>query len=253
MPRTRPNVYQRRPFENFLPVNWRNWRFWVPLTLNVLAMQVVWWIFPLQYASDIAQQQPKLAPLFLFTVVLSIAISLIITQNFRSFLSWPLLGISAFLAFNPLMHTRHEVFLLLILLVALFALLQQHWLGLQSVLGLILLTVLGGLVIPISIFFLANDYLTRPFLWSLLPLAFSFLFTFTPILLPNTAGRQLSLLTAGLFIASVLSAHATLSDFIASGLIVFAWFMQFMRSQPGNWQYSVLLVLQAIIVWIIYL
>ncbi|HEY4399198.1 MAG TPA: hypothetical protein VGM95_01590 [Lactobacillaceae bacterium] len=250
--RSQHDIYKRRPFENFLPVNWTNWKFWLPLGLNVASLNLIWWAFPLQYATHIAENKPHLTPLILFTIVVAVAFSLIITQNFRSYLSWPLLGLSGFLALNPLLHTRHEVFILLILLVAVLALLQQHWLGMQSILGLVLLTVLGGLAVPVSIFYLANGYLTRPFLWSLLPLMLSFTFTYTAILLPNAHGRQLSLLTAGLLVAALLSYRSDAQGLALIVLIAFAWLMQFMRAQPGNWQYSVLLVLQALIVWGIY-
>lgn len=48
MPRRLSNDAQdKRSFENFYPIHFRDRRFWIPLSVIVISLNIIWWRLPL--------------------------------------------------------------------------------------------------------------------------------------------------------------------------------------------------------------
>lgn len=252
--RATTNPQERRSYENFTPAGFFDWRRWMPLVVIVVSLNIVWWRQPLLHTQTLsaATVSWQIMPLFGYTLVLSIAVTLLITQNFRSLLSYLFLGISLLFTFSSLIQTRHEVFILLLLLSAFFIAIQQSWLGLQNILGLILLSVLSTFTIPIAIFYVTNNFLTQRFIWQLLPLFFAFLFYFTPIMMPNPDGRKLSILTLGLFWVTLFSHAVNFGTLFIIIFSLFAFVLQFVKAKIGNWQHMGYVLMLALSTLLIY-
>ncbi|VTU62725.1 integral membrane protein [Lactobacillus plantarum JDM1] [Leuconostoc pseudomesenteroides] len=243
----------KRILENFSPAKLKDWRFWVPLIVIVISLNLVWWRLPLMHTQDLEGDLTwALAPLFGYTITIAIGIALMMTQNFRSLLSYLFFAFSILFTFNSLIQARHEIWLLLLILVAFFIAVQQLWLGLQNILGLILLSVLATFTIPIAIFYSENNYLTQKFIIQLLPMLFAFFFYFTPIIMPNPDGRKLSLLSIGLFWAALLSHHVGATTIVIFILSMFAFVLQFVKARIGNWQNMIYVFLLALSMLLVY-
>ncbi|MEX0381229.1 hypothetical protein AB3K25_02410 [Leuconostoc sp. MS02] len=245
---------EKRSYENFTPAGFFDWRRWVPLLVIVISLNLVWWRQPLLHTKALsgAAITWQLIPLFGYTVTIAIAITLMMTQNFRSILSYLFVALSMLFTFSSLIQTRHEVFILLLLFSAFFIAVQQTWIGLQNWLGLLLLSVLATFAIPVSIFYITNNFLTQRFIWQLLPMLFGFGFYFTPILMPNPDGRKLSILTLGLFWVTLLSHTVDVSTIFIIIFSLFAFILQFVKARIGNWQHMGYVLMLALSMLLIY-
>lgn len=248
------NAFDHRPFEQFARLDKMDWRFWTPLVVIVTSLNIVWWYLPLHYSSHTLQVPFtwQLAPMMGYTLTTSIAIALIITQNFRSYLSYLFIVLGTLFTFTSLIQTRQEIFWLLLLFNALLIIIQQLWLGIQNILGLLLFGALATFTIPIALFYVQNDFITQRFLIYLLPVFFNFFFYFTPIIMPNPNGRKLSILTLALFIVAIFSHHV---DFGIIFILLFscaAFILQFTKAKIGNWQNMLYVLLQMISLIIMY-
>lgn len=231
-----------------------DWRRWTPLAVIVISLNIIWWRQPLLHTKALsgAGITWQLIPLFGYTVTIAIAMALMMTQNFRSISSYLFLALSILFTFSSLIQTRHEVFTLLLLLSIFFIAIQQTWLGLQNFLGLLLLSILATFAIPISIFYITNNFLTHRFIWQLLPMLFGFGFYFTPILMPNPDGRKLSILTLGLFWVAILSHNVGISTVFIIIFSLIAFILQFVKAKIGNWQHMGYVLLMALSMLLIY-
>lgn len=245
---------ERRAYESFHPVNFFDWRQWVPLVIIILSLNLIWWRQPLLHTKTLSEATVtwQIIPLFGYTITLAIGITLLITQNLRSLLSYAFLGASILLTFSSLIQTRHEIFLLLLLLSVFFIILQQQWLGLQNWLGLVLLSVLATYAVPVTIFYISNGFVTHRYLNQLLPMLFGFGFFFTPIIMPNPDGRKLSILTLGLFWVTVFSDAIGIGTIFVMLFSLIAFILQFVKAKIGSWQpmgYVLMFVLAMLLVY----
>lgn len=248
------NPQEKRHYENFTPAGFFDWRRWIPLAVIVISLNIIWWRQPLLHTKALsgAGITWQLIPLFGYTVTIAIAMALMMTQNFRSISSYLFLALSILFTFSSLIQTRHEIFTLLLLLSIFFIAIQQTWLGLQNFLGLLLLSILATFAIPISIFYITNNFLTHRFIWQLLPMLFGFGFYFTPILMPNPDGRKLSILTLGLFWVAILSHNVGISTVFIIIFSLIAFILQFVKAKIGNWQHMGYVLLMALSMLLIY-
>jgi hypothetical protein len=106
--------------------------------------------------------------------------------------------------------------------------------------------------VPIAIFYVQNDFVTEKFILQLLPMFFSFIFYFNPILMPNPDGRKLSILTLGLFWVVLFSHHVGISTIFVVLFSLLAFVLQFMKAKLGNWQNMGYILLQAFSMLLLY-
>lgn len=245
---------ERRAYEDFHPVDFFDWRQWVPLVVIVVSLNLVWWRQPLLHTKSLAGAALtwQIVPLFGYTLAVAIAVTLLMTQNLRSLLSYAFLGLSILLTFSALIQTRHEIFLLLLLLSGFFIAIQQQWLGLQNWLGLVLLSVLATYTVPVAIFYTTNGFVTHRYLAQLLPMLFGFGFFFTPVIMPNPDGRKLSILTLGLFWVTVFSHAVSFGTIFVIIFSLLAFVLQFVKAKIGNWQHMGYVLMLALSMLIIY-
>lgn len=248
------NPQERRSYENFTPAGFFDWRRWAPLAAIVISLNIVWWRQPLLHTKALAGAAMtwQIVPLFGYTLTIAIGMTLMMTQNFRSILSYLFLILSILFTFSSLIQTRHEIFILLLLLTGFCAAVQQNWFGLQNWLGLVLFSVLATYTIPISIFYVTNNFVTQRFIWQLLPMLFGFGFYFTPIFMPNPDGRKLSILTLGLFLATVFSHEMAISTVFIIIFSLLAFILQFVKAKIGNWQHMGYVLMLALSMLLIY-
>ncbi len=248
------NPQDKRNFENFTQTHFFDWRRWIPLTIIVLSLNFTWWYQPLLHSTSLTGMGSTwhTLPLFVYSIMVSIGLTLVITQNFRSLISYLFFGISLLLTLTSFIQSRHEIFILLGLLSIFFILIQQPIIGLQNWLGLVVLSVLATFSIPVAIFYISNNFVTQRFLWQLVPMLFGFGFYFTPILMPNPDGRKLSILTLGLFLVAVLSHQIGLGTPLIIIFCLLGFILQFVKAKIGNWQNMGYILLLALSMFIIY-
>lgn len=254
MPRRLSNDAQdKRSFENFYPIHFRDRRFWIPLSVIVISLNIIWWRLPLLHTQSLQGSITwQIAPLFCYTIAIAVGMALMMTQNFRSLISYIFFAVGSLFTFSSLIQSRHEIFVLLLLLCVFLVIVQQLWLGLQNILGLILLAVLATLTVPIAIFYVQNNFVTEKFILQLLPMFFGFIFYFNPILMPNPDGRKLSILTLGLFWVVLFSHHVGVSTIFVVLFSLLAFVLQFMKAKLGNWQNMGYILLQAFSMLLLY-
>lgn len=248
------NPQAKRSYESFTPAGLFDWRRWVPLIVIVISLNIIWWRQPLLHTKALLGSSitSQVLPLFGYTLTIAIGVTLMLTQNFRSLLSYLFFGLSILFTFSSLIQTRQEIFFLLLILSIFLIIIQQSWLGLQNWMGLLLLSVLATFTIPIAIFYIQNSFLTQRFLWQLVPMFLGFGFYFTPILMPNPDGRKLSILTLGLFWVALFSHTVALSTIFIILFSLLAFVLQFVKAKIGNWQHMGYVLLLALSMLLIY-
>ncbi|GMA70265.1 hypothetical protein GCM10025879_15110 [Leuconostoc litchii] len=254
MPRRLSNdARDKRSFENFYPIHFRDRRFWLPLAVILLSLNVVWWRLPLLHTKMLQGAITwQITPLLCYTISTALGMALMMIQNFRSLTSYVFFAISILFTFSSLIQSRHEIFVLLLILCLFLIMIQQLWLGLQNVLGLLLMSILATYTVPIAIFYVQNNYVTQRFIVQLLPMLFGFIFFFTPIIMPNPDGRKLSILTLGLFWVILFSHQVGINTIFIILCSILAFTLQFVKAKLGNWQNMGYVLLQAIAMLLLY-
>lgn len=223
--------------------------------LTTVSQISIWWIYPLIYSKNLQGGQWNHNPL-LVTYTILIAVTIFFTFN-RQFDNWKnalsLLIPFGFLCILYRQMSIQQVLLLGLLPLALF-LIHLTWLKLQNSLGLILYSALATLSMPVAIFYQQNTYLTLPFIMSLLPLFFSYLFYMSGIFITSdSTHRWVSLVFGAIFLLNVLTLPWNFWTLLAIILIIFTWMILINLHLRSQYRMTFFSILQAITVLLIFL
>ncbi|CAK8053612.1 hypothetical protein [Eupransor demetentiae] len=211
---------------------------WITIIGITLALNIIWWQEPIFHGDVLAKaQQWQIWPLLGYSFSCSASIAFLIRNRFTHSASYLFLLLSMLVAFNSQIRNRFEIFALLILFAIFLALVPQDILHLKNTLGLLAFSVLAAYAVPVSISFLANNYITQIFINRSWPMLYGFIFFFTPIFIPNAKGRLLSLVTILAFwIASLLTFGFHLNVFLAILLSLPPFLLQFNKPNFIRWE-----------------
>ena len=174
---------------------------WVSILIAVLSQLAIWWIYPAIYSKNLAGGQWQHNPLLMtYSVILALAIFLTFNRGFSRWLNFGVILIPmVFLYFLYQQVTMQQIILLALLPLALL-LINLKWLNLQNILGLALYSGIATLALPVVIFYQQNTFLTAPFIWSLLPLLFSYLFYMSSIFVTTGRDKRATSLAFGIIL-----------------------------------------------------
>lgn len=167
-----------------------------------LSQNILWWL-----AGSTASTGTPLATdvkiyLWGYGLLLAAGIFLILKRHFQSHIG-PILVVAAATMEILAAPSDHlvQVFALLLCIFLVLACIPQ--LGLQSVYGLLVFSVLGGYGVPVLLFFLRNHYLAIQFLPPLIPLMASYLYFYESYYLGGERDWRLTLITPIIFVLSL--------------------------------------------------
>ncbi|CAH1850564.1 hypothetical protein [Convivina praedatoris] len=211
---------------------------WLTIIIMVLCLNVIWWQQPIFYEHFLAQAQHwDVWPLVGYSFSASVAIALMIRSNFTHRASYLFLVLSMLVIANSQIRTRFEILLLLLLFICFLFMIPQKIFQIKNALGLLIFSVLATYAIPVSIYFLANNFITQLFLHQSWIMLFAFLYFFTPLFLPNARGRLLSLATILFFWVTVLVIHGVnFSSFLAIFISLPPFLLQFSKRYFKRWE-----------------
>lgn len=228
---------------------------WVSILIAVLSQLAIWWIYPAIYSKNLAGGQWQHNPLLMtYSVILALAIFLTFNRGFSRWLNFGVILIPmVFLYFLYQQVTMQQIILLVLLPLALL-LINLKWLNLQNILGLVLYSGIATLALPVVIFYQQNTFLTAPFIWSLLPLLFSYLFYMSSIFVTTGRDKRATSLAFGIILLlDVLTLPWNPWTLLAIMIIVFTWMVLINLNLKAKYRMGVFSLLQAITVLVIFL
>ena len=158
-----------------------------------------------------------------------------------------------FLYFLYKQVTTQQIILLGLLPLALL-LINVKWLNLQNILGLIMYSGVATLAMPVVIFYQQNTFLTLPFILSLLPLLFSYLYYMSSIFVPTGRNKRATSLAFGIILLlDVLTLPWNLWTLLAIVIIVFTWMVLINLDLKPKYRMGIFSLLQAVTVLVIFL
>lgn len=228
---------------------------WISMLVSVIAQNIVWWVYPLIYSNRLVSGQIQHNPLLLtYSVILSLAIFLTFNHNFAQWFNYIVILIPLlFLYFLYKHFTGQQVMLLSLLPIALL-LINVPGLNLKNILGLILYSGIAALVMPVVIFYQQNTFLTQPFLLSLFPLFFSYLYFMSNLFVPKGRNKRLTSLVFGIILLiNVLALDWNWWMLLAVLIIIFTWLVLINLNLKQRYQMTFFTVLQTLTIMIIFL
>ncbi|MCW0927238.1 hypothetical protein [Weissella sp. LMG 11983] len=113
---------------------------------------------------------------------------------------------------------------------------------------------IATLAMPVVIFYQQNTYLTLPFILSLLPLLFSYLYYMSSIFVPTGRNKRATSLAFGIILLlDVLTLPWNLWTLLAIVIIVFTWMVLINLDLKPKYRMGIFSLLQAITVLVIFL
>lgn len=228
---------------------------WLALIIGAIAQNIIWWVYPLIYSKNLAGGQWQHNPLLIsYSIIIAIAIFLTFNRGFSRWINYvvilfPLL----FLYFLYKQFTGQQVMLLALLPIALL-LINIPWLNLQNVLGLILYSGIATIVMPVVIFYQQNTYLTQPFIISLLPLFFSYLYFMSSVFVTEGRNKRLTSLVFGvILLLNVLTLPWNFWTILTMIIIIFTWMVLINFNLKQRYRMVFFTVLQAMTIMVIFL
>lgn len=223
--------------------------------LGIFLQNIIWWVYPLIYGQHLNAQLPLNIQFLLgYTTTLALAIFLIIYQQFRSILALVVLGINSLFTFANLIKGDVIVFTALLSFTLFLVALQFKWLKLRSVWGLITFSLANAFIIPLTVFYLQNKYVTQPFILTLLPLLLCYLYFMTPIFIVNIKQKRLIDLGFGiLLIITLLTLPINFWTICAILIVLITWLILINLNLSYLHLVPLLLIIQTITVLILFL
>ena len=228
---------------------------WIALLLCVISQNIIWWVYPLIYSNNLAGGQLQHNPLLItYSIIIAIAIFLTFNRGFSRWINYvvilfPLL----FLYFLYKQFTGQQVMLLALLPITLL-LINISWLSLQNVLGLILYSGIATIVMPVVIFYQQNTYLTQPFIISLLPLFFSYLYFMSSVFVTQGRNKRLTSLVFGvILLLNVLTLPWNFWTILTIIIIVFTWMVLINFNLKQRYRMVFFTILQTLTIMVIFL
>ena len=228
---------------------------WLALIFAVGSQLAIWWIYPLIYSRNLAGGQWQHNPLLItYSFILAAAIFLTFNRGLSHWLNYGIILIPlVFLYFLYQRVTLEQVILLGLIPIALL-LINMKWLNLQNILGLILYASLATLVMPVVIFYQQNTYLTEPFILSLLPLFFSYLFYMSAVFVPKGREKRVTSLIFGvILLINILTLPWNFWTLLALLVVIFTWMVLINLNLKAKYRMSTFGFLQMITILIIFL
>jgi hypothetical protein len=249
-----PGVHpQRRPVQP-PKLTWRNFPY-ISMLVATIGQNLIWWIYPLIYSKNLegGHWNHNLV-LLTYTALLAMAIFITFNRGFRGWTNYLVLIVPAvFLYFLYRSMSGQQVIMLALLPVALF-LIHTRWFNLQNILGLIMYSGLATLVVPVTIFYQQNTYLTMPFILSLLPLLLSYLFFMTSIFIPYGRQKRATSLAFGIaLLLNVLLLPWSFWTLIPVSIILFSWIVLINLELKQRYRMTFFTVLQTATVLTVFL
>lgn len=227
----------------------------ITLVLSVVSQLAIWWVYPLIYSRNLAGGQWQQNPLLVvYTVLLAISVYFTIGQSRYKISTLAIAFVPvAFLYFLYQQMTGQQVLLLSLLPITLI-LINITPLKLQNIVGLNLYSVIATLSVPVAIFYQQNTFLTIPFIYSLLPLFFSYLYYMASIFITNPRHKRLASFILGVILMIiVLTLPWNSWTLLAVILIVFTWLIMINLTIKTEYLFGILSTLQAITILLIFL
>ncbi|AIG65059.1 hypothetical protein ACRHK7_04240 [Weissella tructae] len=227
----------------------------ITLVISIISQLAIWWVYPLIYSRNLAGGQWQQNPLFvIYTILLAIAVYFTIGQSRYKISTFAIVLIPvAFLYFLYQQMTGQQVALLSLLPVTLI-LINIHYFNLKNIVGLNLYAAIATLSVPVAIFYQQNTFLTIPFIYSLLPLFFSYLYYTASIFITNTRHKRIASLIFGVILMIiVLTLPWNIWTLLAVILIVFTWLILINLTIKTEYMFGILSALQAITILAIFL
>jgi hypothetical protein len=227
----------------------------ITLVISIISQLAIWWVYPLIYSRNLAGGQWQQNPLFvIYTILLAIAVYFTIGQSRYKISTFAIALIPvAFLYFLYQQMTGQQVALLSLLPVTLI-LINIHYFNLKNIVGLNLYAAIATLSVPVAIFYQQNTFLTIPFIYSLLPLFFSYLYYTASIFITNTRHKRIASLIFGVILMIiVLTLPWNIWTLLAVILIVFTWLILINLTIKTEYMFGILSALQAITILAIFL
>ncbi|GEP74345.1 hypothetical protein [Weissella thailandensis] len=228
---------------------------WLALLLCVISQNIIWWVYPLIYSNNLAGGQWQHNPLLItYSIIIAIAIFLTFNRGFSRWINYvvilfPLL----FLYFLYKQFTGQQVMLLALLPITLL-LINISWLSLQNVLGLILYSGIATIVMPVVIFYQQNTYLTQPFIISLLPLFFSYLYFMSSVFVTQGRNKRLTSLVFGvILLLNVLTLPWNFWTILTIIIIIFTWMVLINFNLKQRYRMVFFTILQTLTIMVIFL
>lgn len=246
-PQRRPQRVDNRP-------QWQQIQ-WFSILFAVVSQLAIWWVYPLIYSKNLTSGQWQHNPLLMtYSLILALAIFLTFNRGFSRWLNFAVILIPiVFLYFLYKQVTIQQIILLGLLPLALL-LINVKWLNLQNILGLIMYSGIATLAMPVVIFYQQNTFLTLPFILSLLPLLFSYLYYMSSIFVPTGRNKRATSLAFGIILLlDVLTLPWNLWTLLAIVIIVFTWMVLINLDLKPKYRMGIFSLLQAVTVLVIFL
>lgn len=225
------------------------------MLVTVISQNIIWWVYPLIYSKHLDGKLPTGSFIIVgYTLCISLALHLIFTTNFRSLGAFIFSIISILLTFSSLIKGSFESFYMLLMFASYLILIQLKWFKLKSHIGLICFSIVASFSIPLTIFYLQNNYVTNKFIFALIPLASSYLYFLTPLFIKKISQRQWTSFILGLLmLVNILLLPLNIWTILAIIITVSSWLILFNINLSLNYQTPLFLALQCVTVLLIFL
>lgn len=195
------------------------------LFIFTACQNILWWLAGSTAATGSPLATDVKIYLLIYGVFLAAGIFLILNRHFQSRIG-PILVVAAATMGFLAAPSNHLVQLFALLLCIFLVLACVPQLGLQSIYGLIVFSVLAGCGVPVILFFLRNHYLAIQFLTPLLPLIASYLAFFEAYYLTAERDWRLTLITPAIFIISLAALTFSWQLILVVGIVIAHWWLQ---------------------------
>jgi len=254
---TEPTIRKKQPTQPKKPKRTQTMPYaaLITLFLSIVSQLAIWWVYPLIYSRNLAGGQWQQNPLFvIYTILLAITVYFTIGQYRYRISTFAIALVPVvFLYFLYQQMTGQQVLLLSLLPITLI-LINIHHLKLKNIIGLNLYAAISTLSVPVAIFYQQNTFLTMPFIYSLLPLFFSYLYYMSSIFISNPRKKRLASFVFGVILMLiVLTLPWNIWTLLAVILIVFTWLILINLTIKTEYLFGILSVLQAITILAIFL
>lgn len=209
---TLAHYFQKLDLKNLLP--------------NACLMLIGWSYVPFAYSLQIKTTvfSHDLNGLFAYQACIVLALALFLAQANFSLTSIGLLLASFFFAISGFLHGNIFLFLLLMLLPIYLIICEFFFDDLQNIIGLLVLSLLMALSIPIAFTFMTVKFLSWTYIWQLIPLFLINCFFLAPFFLSqDIQDRKIISLIGIIAILTMLLRPLKITLFIAMILILFSW------------------------------
>lgn len=194
------------------------------LFVFTLCQNLLWWFVGSTSATGQALTWRVKFALLGYGGLLAAGYFLILNHQFRSHIG-PILVVAAATMGLLAAPTNHLVQLFAILLCIFLVLACIPQLGLQSIYGLVVFSILAGCGVPVILFFLRNHYLATQFLLTLIPIMVSYLTFFAPYYLQHLQDWRLTLIAPAILVITILFLPFNGAHLLAIALVIGQWWV----------------------------